>query len=193
MRFYPRGFGMGMHWGIGSEFYTGPIADYVTPVAGVDFGFDFCYNRINLYLGGLLGWGGCFKLPIPRDGYQWNAGERMKGGNIEVSLGYTVWDSQWWKVAPFAGIGVGFIDYPSHPADPDKNTDEISGFRYQAGISADLKFHRVVDYVQALEGLSELSVRSRLYVARTAFPSPAPSWSVNLGLSVNMLGWILKR
>ena len=193
MRFYPRGFGMGMHWGIGSEFYTGPIADYVTPVAGVDFGFDFCYNRINLYLGGLLGWGGRFKLPIPRDGYQWNAGERMKGGNIEVSLGYTVLDSQWWKVAPFAGIGVGFIDYPSHPADPDKNTDEISGFRYQAGISTDLKFHRVVDYVQALEGLSELSVRSRLYVAHTAFPSPAPSWSVNLGLSVNMLGWILKK
>ena len=193
MRIDPRGFGMGMHWGIGSEFYTGPMASYVTPIAGVDFGFDFCYNRINLYLGGLLGWGGRYKQPIPRDGYQWNAGERMKGGNIEASLGYTVLDSQWWKVAPFAGIGVGFIDYPSNPADQDKNTDEISGFRYQAGISADLKFYRMVDYVQALEGLSELSVRSRLYVAHTAFPSPAPAWSVNLGLSVNMLGWILKK
>ena len=116
----------------------------------------------------------------------------MKGGNIEASLGYTVFDSQWWKVAPFAGIGVGFIDYPSHPGNPDKKSDEISGFRYQAGISADLKFSRVVDYVQALEGLSETSVRSRLYVAHTAFPRPAPSWTVNFGLSVNMLGWIVK-
>ena len=192
LRVDPRGFGMGMHWGIGSEFYTGPVTEYLTPIVGLDFGFDFCFSRINLYIGGLLGLGGRYKQAIARDGYQWNAGERMKGGNIEVSLGYTVFDSQWWKVAPFAGIGVGFIDYPYHPGNPDKKSDEISGFRYQAGISADLKFSRVVDYVQALEGLSETSVRSRLYVARTAFPTPAPSWTVNFGLSVNMLGWILK-
>jgi len=193
LRIDPRGFGMGMHWGIGSESYTGPLADYVTPIAGIDFGFDFCFSRINLYLSGLLGLGGHYKLDIPRNGYQWKAGERMKGGNIEVSLGYTVFDSQWWKVVPFAGIGVGFIDYPSHPGNPDKKTDEISGFRYQAGISADLKFYRMVDYVDALEGLSEFSVRSRLYVAHTAFPSPAPSWTVNFGLSVNMLARILKE
>lgn len=192
LRVDPRGFGMGMHWGIGSEFYTGPVTKYLTPIVGLDFGFDFCFSRINLYIGGLLGLGGRYKQAIARDGYQWNAGERMKGGNIEVSLGYTVFDSQWWKVAPFAGIGVGFIDYPYHPGNPDKKSDEISGFRYQAGISADLKFSRVVDYVQALEGLSETSVRSRLYVAHTAFPTPAPSWTVNFGLSVNMLGWILK-
>lgn len=189
----PRGFGMGMHWGIGSEFYTGPISDYVTPIAGLDFGFDFCFSRVNLYLSGLLGFGGHYKRDIPRDGYQWNAGERMKGGNIEASLGYTLFDSPWWKVAPFAGIGVGFIDYPSNPGNPDKKSDEISGFRYQAGISADLKFYRVVDYVQALEGLSEFSVRSRLYVAHTAFPTPAPSWTINFGVSANMLGWILKK
>ena len=192
LRIDPRGFGMGMHWGIGSEFYTGPVTDYLTPIAGLDFGFDFCFSRINLYLGGLLGLGGRYKQAIARDGYQWNAGERMKGGNFEVSIGYTVFDSQWWKVAPFAGIGVGYIDYPYHPGNPDKESDEISGFRYQAGIVADLKFSRVVDYVQALEGLSETSVRSRLYVAHTAFPTPAPSWTVNFGLSVNMLGWILK-
>ena len=192
LRIDPRGFGMGMHWGIGSEFYTRPLADYVTPIAGIDFGFDFCFSRVNLFLGGLLGFGGRYKQDIPRNGYQWKTGERMKGGNIEVSLGYTVFDSQWWKVVPFAGIGVGFIDYPSNPGNPDKQSDEISGFRYQAGISADLKFYRIVDYVQALEGLSEFSVRSRLYVAHTTFPTPAPSWTINFGLSVNMLGWILK-
>ena len=193
LRIDPCGFGLGMHWGVGSEFYTGPMAGYVTPIAGIDFGFDFCFSRVNLYLSGLLGWGGRYKQAIPRDGYQWNAGERMKGGNIEVSLGYTVYDSQWWKVVPFAGGGVGFIDYPSHPGNPGKKTDEIAGFRFQAGILADLKFFRIVDYVNFLEGLSELSVRSRLYVAHTAFPTPAPAWSINFGLSFNMLGWILKK
>ena len=193
LRIDPRGFGLGMHWGLGSEIYTGPITDYVTPIVGLDFGFDLCFSRVNLYLSGLLGFGGRFKQAIVRNAYQWNAGERIKGGNIEASLGYTVFDSQWWKVAPFAGIGVGFIDYPSHPDNPDKKSDEISGFRYQAGISADLKFYRIVGYAQAREGLSEFSVRSRLYVAHTAFPAPAPSWTINFGLSVNMLlGWIQK-
>ena len=189
---YPQGFGMGMHCGIGSEFYIGPLADYLTPIAGVDFGFDFCFNRVNLSVNGLLGWGGPLKQPLPRDGYRWNAGERMKGGNTEVSLGYTVLDSPRWKVVPFAGIGVGFIDYPFHPGNQDKRMDEISGFRFQTGISADLKLFQIEDF-QALEDLSEFSLRSRLYVAHTSFPSPAPSWTVNVGLSVNMLAWILKK
>ena len=193
LRIDPHGFGLGMHGGIGSEFYVGPMADYVTPIAGIDFGFDFCFSRINLYLNGLLGWGGRYKQPILRNGYQWNAGERISGGNLEASFGYTVLDSQWWKIAPFAGIGVGFINYPSHPTAPKKNTDEISGFRYQAGITAELKLYRKVDYDQALGGLSEFSLRTRLYVAHTSFPSPAPSWTLNLGLSVNMLGWIPKK
>ena len=49
---------MGMHWGIGSEFYTGPVTEYLAPIVGLDFGFDFCFSRINLYIGGLLSLGG---------------------------------------------------------------------------------------------------------------------------------------
>jgi hypothetical protein len=57
LRIDPRGFGMGMHWGIGSEFYTGPVTDYLTPIIGLDFGFDFCFSRVSLYLSSLLGLG----------------------------------------------------------------------------------------------------------------------------------------
>lgn len=193
LRIYPRGFAIGAHLGVGSEFYTGPLAAYVTPIAGLDFGFDFTFSRFNLYMSGLLGWGGTYKKDIQQDGYQWNAGEKMKGGNMEASLGYSVYDSQWWRLVPFAGIGVGFIDYPSHPLNPDKKTDEISGFRFQAGLSTDFKFYRVVEYLPLAGGLSEFTVRARLYAAHTAFPSPAPAWTINFGLSANMLAWILKK
>lgn len=192
MKLNPKGFGIGMHCGIGSEFYSGSLSDYVGPMAGFEFGFDLCFNRVDIFLSGLLGRGGSYKLPIQRDGYQWEAGERATGGNMEMSLGYTAFDSQWWKIVPFAGIGVGFLDYPSNPADADKKTDEIAGFRYQAGISADLKFSRMVDYTGYKDGLGEWSVRARLYAARTTFPTPAPAWSINFGLSVNMLSWLLK-
>ena len=190
---YPKGFGIGMHLGAGSEFYTGPLASFVTPVAGIDFGFDLAFSRVNLYLNGLIGWGGRYKQDILRDGYKWEAGKRISGGNLEVSAGYTVYDSPRWRIAPFAGIGVGFIDYPYHPANPKKNSDEISGFRFQAGISADYKFYRLVEYLPEMDGLSEFSVKTRLYVARTAFPTPAPAWTINIGISANMLAWMLKQ
>ena len=192
LKVYPRGYGIGMHVGVGSEFHTGTLSDYVGPIVGLDFGFDFFFNRVDILFSGVLGGAGHYKLPIQRDGYQWDAGERARGGNMELSLGYVAFDSQWWKIIPFAGIGVGFLDYASNPVNVEKDTDEISGFRYQAGVSTDFKFSRSVDYTTFRDDVGEWSVRTRLYVAHTALPTPAPYWSVNFGLSINMLGWLLK-
>lgn len=193
MKCYPQGWGIGMHLGASTELYTGEICDYVTPITGIDFGFDIPIWRFNIFAGFVLGWGGHYKQDIPRDGYQWNAGERMMGGNCELSLGFTALDSPWWRVIPFAGIGKGFLDYPTHPVDPEQDSDEIGGFRYLAGLSTDFKFFRLVEFGPAKDGLSELSVRARVFVAHTAFPEPAPAWSLNFGLSVNMLAWMMRK
>ena len=191
----PKGFGCGMHVGIGSEIYTGILPQYVTPMTGLLFGFDLVYNRFNIFMGGLLGWGGRLKRDIVLDGYQWNAGEKMKGGNMELSVGYSVYNTQWWRLTPFAGIGVGFIDYPINYVNPDKDSDEISGFRYQAGINADFKIHRLIEYTDrgTTYGVTETMVRARIYAAHNNFAYPAPAWSINFGLCINVLGVILKH
>ena len=184
------GFGIGGHIGVGSEFFYGPITSYINPVVGMEFGFDFAFNRFAFFMGGLLGGGGRYKKDIPLDGYSWSAGEHMSGGNLEISLGYSVLDRQIVRLVPFAGIGVGFIDYPYNPSDPNDENDEISGFRYQAGLSADFKILRIVEHVYGYNGLSEYSVRARLYVAHDAFPTPAPTWTINFGIYANALAWI---
>lgn len=188
LKIKPKGFGIGMHAGIASEFYTGPLSAYATPIAGLDFGFDFVFSRINVYWRGLLGSGGRYKKDIALDGYKWYAGKKQTGGNLEVSLGYTAYESQWWKLVPFAGIGVGFIDYPENTVNPERDSDEISGFRFQAGLSADYKVFRFL----SVPSLNEFSVRSKLYVAHTDFPYPAPAWSVNFGLCADVIAWIIK-
>ena len=189
---YPRGFSTGLRLGLGNQTYLGPFSSYVNGIFGVDFGFDIAFSRFNIFWTGLIGSAGHCRRDLPRDGYVWAAGDKLTGGNIELSLGYTAYDSQWWRVVPFAGIGVGFIDNPSSPKTTEKRTDEMSGFRLQAGISADYKFYRAIARGLAGKSLAEFTVNGRLFVARDNFSFPGPAWSINFGVSVMMLPWIVR-
>ncbi|MBP5636211.1 MAG: DUF4419 domain-containing protein [Bacteroidales bacterium] len=181
----PTGFGFALHCNAGYELFFGDITDYVTPLAGVGFGFDVTYNKFALMLDGLLGWGGRYKKTVTLDGYSWNAGEKITGGNLSASLGYALYNTQWWKITPFAGIGVGFLDYPHSPANPAKKSDEIAGFRFQGGLAAEYKLNRIVH----IGGAAEQTVRARMYVARTSLRYLPQPWSLNLGLGINLIEW----
>lgn len=183
----PKGYALGMHVGLGSEFHMGNMAQYMTPLVGLEFGFDFCFNRWTIYWDGLLGFGGSLKRDIPRSPQTWDAGADMKGGNINLSLAFTAWDSQWWKVAPLAGIGVDFIDYPKRASRSDNA--EIAAFRALAGLNVDFKFARIIQNKM----LGESTVRARLYGAFNNYPEPmGQAWSINFGIGVNWLAWVLK-
>lgn len=183
----PKGRAMGMHIGLGSEFHVGNMGAYVPSLIGLEFGFDFNFNRWTIFWDGLLGFGGDLRQDIYRYSQPWEAGNRMNGGNINLSVGYAAWDSQWWKITPLAGIGVDFIDYPEKASKDDKT--EIAAFRVLCGVNADFKFSRQIHG----EGMAESSVRARLYGAFNNYPVPiGSSWSINFSLGVNWLAWYLK-
>ena len=48
-RIYPKGRGLGLHVGLGSEFHVGSMADYMTPILGLEYGFDFNFNRWTIF------------------------------------------------------------------------------------------------------------------------------------------------
>lgn len=195
LRINPKGWSIGLHVGLGNEFYTGAASEYFHPITGLKFGFDISFGRALFVWDMMLGPAGRLKQDLLRDGYKWNAGERIHGGNMELALGYTVYDSQWWKVSPYAGVGVGFMDYPSNPGNPEKEKDEIDGLRLVAGLAADYKIRRKISStpIEPTATLSERSVRAKLYVARTNFPIPDPAWSVNFSIGFNFLAWLLKK
>ena len=203
---YPTRFGSGFHIGAGSEVFLGPASRYFTPLVGLNMGGDLMFGRVDVFLEMLLAWGGRFRQDIPLDGYSWSAGKKQKGGSMDISFGYTVKDALGYRFMPFVGIGVGFIDYPENPGNRTDNSgelkksDEVSGLRLQAGIASDFKLHREIDRRWGMTSLSEFTFRTRFYVARTdlrrvnfsgsglAFSSPA--WTVNFGISLNMMNWI---
>ena len=198
--FRKRNFGMGMLLGYGNETYLGTPGDYFGTLHGVKMGFDFSFKDFYLYWHFVVGGSG-----LRRDlaaGMDWSDGHGLTGMNMEWSLGYPVVDNAWWKVSPFAGIGMADMEISfGKDADGRNITDDIGGFRVQAGLSTDLKFFRMLDLSNrpvyyygwltgSSRGYSEYAARLFVYAAWNRWArSVGPGWSLNFGLAFNMHVW----
>ena len=193
LEIYPEGFGLGIYGGVGYESYYGPASSYLGPMVGPTLGFEFAFSRVLLTCGMQYNPAVRLNQDIRHKGITWPAGEKVPVGNLEFSLGYSIYDSQWWKITPFAGIGAGFLEL--HQEDDDTLKDEIYGFRFQAGITTDLKCRRIISPSGSFlrDPLEEYSFRFKFYVARTDFPVLGANWSVNFSIAFDGIGWRLKR
>lgn len=161
MMISPRGFIWGAYLGVSADaFLGGPARSYSRGAILFDVASEIGYNRYGLNLGLHLG---------------------RKRQAFLVSAGYTVFDSQEWKITPLIGCGIGGLAIP----------DEIDGYSCQLGLSADRKLFRDINALSMDRSkgagfyLGEIVLKTKLYVVRTAFPAPiGTAWSLNLGFSV---------
>ena len=190
---YPKGWGLGMHGGCEAGLFYGPATKYIDHSFGGGVGFDFVYGRVLLMCDLQRYMYGDLKQEFLHKGELFKAGEWMSGGSVELSLGYIAYDSQWWRVTPFVGAGAGYLSFP-RGEDDCKRADDAYGFRALAGIYTDCKFWRQISVPEFMkEPLEEYSVRFKLYVAHTDFPTLGPAWSINFGIGISGIGWLLKK
>ncbi|MBO7523655.1 MAG: hypothetical protein J6T30_07380, partial [Bacteroidales bacterium] len=133
----------------------------------------------------------------------WEKGEFLTGGDFDLIFGYVLFDNDWFRITPFAGIGAAFYDYqPEAWKEVEKKADEMAGFRQIAGISADIKLFRRLDktYVSPYfkgahiyGNYTEVTLQPRFYVAHATFPGLPQAWSINFGVNINMFVWELER
>ena len=194
--------GLGMNIGYGNEFRLGRAANYVRPIHGLEGGFDFSYKNVSLYWNVFMGIGGKNPQEIVHKGYIWRVGEAQSESATEIGVSVPVIDGPWIKLAPFAGAGYGFVESTiGTDANGRKVTDCISGPRFVAGLTLDIKYKRWLDLcghdilyyaipVGTARGYSESCVRLLAYAARTNLEYPiGPSWSANFGLSLYIHNW----
>ena len=199
----PKGNAFGGHI-IGPEIerYKSGIVDYFSPVLAFNLGFDFCINRLSVSME-VVSKGTIVNKEFNHKDELWKKGERLSGGNIDLLFGYVLWDTDWFRITPFAGIGVEYFDYqPEAWKEIEKKADEMAGFRQVAGISADIKLFRRLDktYVSPYfkganiyGNYTEFTLQPRFYVAHASFPGLPQAWSINFGVNINMLVWELRR
>ena len=196
----PSGLGIGGHViGVEKEYIKGDFLDYISPsLINASVGLDIFINRFDIMMN-IQSRGGTINHDITHESVTWEKGEKITGGVIDISLGYTILDNNWLRLIPYAGIGVSYYDYrPQAWVDEDKKSDEIAGFRQIAGIRADIKVFR--HYIKAhplnfaqKDVMSEIVFRPRIYVAHASLPNISKVWSINFGLSLDFFFWETKR
>ena len=194
-----RKFAIGAYIGAASQFHPGDYSSYFTPAYGFLWGFNFGIGRSAIYWDMVLGGGSRLNRDIQGKKIgTWYSGNKLRYGEISFQYAYDVYDGDIFKISPFAGIGVGFMDYDS----PDKNaeikTDEISGLRLMAGLSFEFKYLRSLYLVgdpvwsSIYGGINEHSLRLKVYVARTSYQNGMSPYSINCSLSFNLLSKYMK-
>lgn len=194
-----RKFALGMYGGVATQIHSGKYSSYFTPSVGFDWGFDVAVGRSEIQWDLLMGGGSKLLRDIPGDDIgTWKAGNKLYGGEITLLYAYSIYDGDVFKISPFAGFGVGFIDYNN----PDRNaeilSDEIAGPRWLGGLSVELKYLRSLYLVgdavwsSIYGGLNEHSLRLKVYVAHTAYSNGMSPYSLNVSLCCNILSKYMK-
>ena len=194
-----RKFAIGAYIGVASQFHLGDYPSYFTPAYGFLWGFNFGIGRSAIYWDMVMGGGSRLNRDIPGKKIDtWYSGNKLTYGEGSFQYAYDVYDGDVFKVSPFAGVGVGFMDYDCPDKDAEIKADEIAGLRLTAGLSIEFKYLRSLYLVgdpvwsSMYGGINEHSLRLKVYVARTSYPNAMSPYSINCSLSFNILSKYMK-
>lgn len=194
-----RKFAIGAYIGASSQFHIGGQQSYFSPAYGFLWGFNFGIGRSAIYMDLIMGGGSRLLKDMPGDEIDtWYRDNKLSYGEMTIQYAYDVYDSDVFRISPFAGLGVGFIDYGNPYKDADIVKDEIAGLRLLAGLSLEFKYLRSLYLVgdtvwsSIYGGINEHSLRLKVYVARTSYSNAMSPYSINCSLSFNLLSKYMK-
>lgn len=178
------------YMGYNNETYFGTIADGLKPFHGISLGFDIYLMRFMLNL--QISFMGSGKLKNndfyfdSSNNYAWRKGYSVTERNLNLDLGYIIYDGPYLSITPFIGIGQSVVKQKTNlMKDPDSDhnyeiiTSKIKGLKTQAGVNIDWKHYRSH---QPFWVTVELKTRFRIFGAITDFEPYHDSYSLNAGL-----------
>ena len=179
-RYTARPFGYGLYVGIGVTGSTGSMGKAFSPGAGLNFGFDFSYNRHLLILDGTLGL--CkarqtFSLVDP-DGTVNTFPEGKLGGLLTINLGYgyTLVDNLRWQLSPFVALGIREFSYSSQNQNNSfdyARPEPVVGLQFRRHFwhqYAFPEYNYLAGGDRRVSELSRVSLQGRLLLSYSSFP-----------------------
>lgn len=174
---YTGAVGMGVPYGncfrLGLGLYYGPVGLFVDITGGSGSALktsDFYYDEINDYC--------------------WVQDRPTTTGVFNILAEYRIFDSNYFAIAPFAGVGTSFIeqDIGLAMANGDELSSRLSGIRLSAGLKLSYKYFRSISD----GGVSERNLNLLLYPAFTNYKGLGQCYSFNVGVCFDLSTWNTK-
>ena len=184
--FENRNFGLGFYLGLGTNSFTGSLGTHFSSTFNCNFGYDIAYQKHTFHIGVAFGGGTVRKDYTSK--YNWQKGQGVVTATAIFSYGYAFVDNNKLKITPFVGIGVTEFSRWSQSGILDRLMSE----NVVLGVNADHKLRTWIkitpDPLWGLRQKGEISIRARLFIARTDFAPNLNGYSINLSLSFGGFG-----
>ena len=178
-RYTARPFGYGLYIGIGATGSTGSMGKAFSLGVGLNWGFDFSYNRHLVILDATLGLCKARQthfLADP-DGTMNCFPDGKLGGLLTINLGYgyTLVDNLRWQLTPLAALGIRMLSYS------DQNTNNnfdyarpepVIGLQFRRHFWQQRSFPEYFGLAggDKVSELSRVSLQTRLLLSYSSFP-----------------------
>ena len=191
----PRGVSFGGHvLSVYKPIYPGAFSAYFNPQVAYDIGINLYFNRVAMLMNCHMK-RDILQQDIAYQGTAWMKEKLCTGNDICLSLGYRVLETDWLRLFPFAGLGVGDYSYrPKEWADAGMKAAVMYGFQQVAGLYADIVFFRFFnmaspEWLRSRNGLIEFLVRPCIFASHTFYPGLPHAWGIHFGISLDVNDW----
>lgn len=177
----------------GLEFvtYSENYNDFFNDNLAFALAFEFSYKKIFMGLGMSLTTSKLNKdlesepLILPK-------GTRSSIGILNAYFGYPIYETQKFRVLPFAGYGFSFIGETG----TSENREEINTGTSVFGVNFDFKNRKSVNFMSNGFGINEAGfsyIRARIFMSNSSFNPNLKGYFLNIGLSFGIEGRFLSK
>lgn len=186
-------FGLGVHMGTGTSFYTATVQDFVVPRFVFNIGYYFMYTKYMLYVDVMYG------SARMRDTFEHDVllpeGQGLSSGFVNAALGYKLVEGRKFSLTPFAGYGLAQFSIPNHNIEEEKIY--ISNGNWMCGVNVDynLRTRLVIGrskYYKVQDVKNVFPVHTRLALHRAHFHPDFKGFVLNLTVGIGIGGQFIR-
>lgn len=181
----------GLYVGLDFGIYGKEYREFFNNTIAVSLGFEFSYKKVFMGLN-MNFTNSKLNQNLIDDSLTILKGERATIGLLNISLGYPVYETEKFRILPFAGYGLNFIS----EAGKQEDKDEISKGASIFGVSFDFKNKKTVNFTPSIYNLKEEGnsyIRARIFMSNSSFNQNLKGYSINIGIAYGIEARFLQK
>lgn len=181
----------GLFGGVDFGFYGDTYNEIFNNTIAMSLGFEFSYKKIFMGLNMSLT-NSKLNTDLIDDSLLINKEERASIGLLNSYFGYPIYDSNKFRIVPFAGYGVTFLGEAGNKDDKQENYAGTSVF----GVNFDFKNKKTINFTPTVFNMREEGnsyFRARIFMSNSNFNPTLKGYSINIGLSYGIEGRLLSK